>query len=490
MKLLHVPTVLPCFTIWIFLHGLSAVAEEAIAPFELALTGCAMAHCDVRMSDNVGIPPPVGDNIRVIWHQNLLPGEKAGSGGGIGCAGNGTVVACSFRGRRDNVISYDYNGRRLWTTGELLDFTARASVPMVAMDGGVVAADQYRIIRFSPRGDVLWDTPTTGGTPISPVITESGVIILAKNRGGISAYDDVTGERLAELIVKLSDNDPGSFETVNTPSVDGDRVYVTMRYQIDGTTDPNNLNRLIAMDVDRYNPNPDERLTVAWFFEFIGPSGGSPLRIGDTIYFDGDTKLPHQERTPYLYAVRDLGDQPQEIWRTEFEKPIVVSAAQDPRGGLWVFPTGKRFGDPEDYLSRLFPEPEKTGNLLRIDQNSGVVIDFLRIDDLLSGIGVDPQLHFTPTSAMMITELDAGHPVMILNVTAFSQGEAILVPLQTFIIAINLESLSLLWHVELPAPEGATFGAQFPVLERNGDRRIVFTTEYGGTWAIGQSKRR
>jgi hypothetical protein len=36
-------------------------------------------------------------------------------------------------------------------------------------------------------------------------------------------------------------------------------------------------------------PSP---LTEAWHFEYGGPTGGSPLRIGATIYFDGNRLNP------------------------------------------------------------------------------------------------------------------------------------------------------------------------------------------------------
>lgn len=462
-----------------------ADATESLRPFELAPTGCSMAHCDVTMSDIVGKPIPAGDDMEVLWRRDSLASEKAGSGGGIGCASNGAIAACSFRGPQDNVVAYDFDGNRLWTSGELLDWTTRAFVPMIATNGDVIAADQYRIIRFDPRGEVRWMSDTPGGTPISSVITESGTIVMATNRGPLSAYDSATGERIATLTVTLSDNDPGSFETVNTPSVRGNRVYVTLRYQIDGETDPGNLNRLTAIDIDATNPDPEARMQVAWFYEFIGPSSASPLLIGDTLFFDGDNDLPRRQPAPRVYAVQDLGSAPLELWQREFDQYIVASAARDPRGGLWVFPSGKRFGTIMDFLGRLKTDIEGTGNLIRLDQQSGVILDAFRIDDLL--IGVDPELHFRATSAMTIAEDLNGDPVMLLNVTAYPINQLVLWPLQTFIIAVDLETLSLLWQVELPTPSGVTFGAQFPILERDGERRIVFSTEFGGTWAIGSA---
>jgi hypothetical protein len=89
----------------------------------------------------------------------------------------------------------------------------------------------------------------------------------------------------------------GYFVTQNTPAVGGDLIDISTEFDRDRiyistehSQDPNRA-RLVAVDVTINNNN--ERVTAeikeAWHYEFGGPSGASPLRIGDTIYFDGDT---------------------------------------------------------------------------------------------------------------------------------------------------------------------------------------------------------
>lgn len=457
------------------------------AVFELAEQGCPMAHCDQRMSDNVRMTPPEGD-VQVIWHRIGPGGELTGSSGGIGCSGNGTVVACTFRGSKDNLVVYDYDGNRLWKSGDLLNQRSWCCAPMVDTEGGVIASDQYSVIRFDKDGNVLWSAAIPpGGTPISPVITENGTIVLATNGGPISAYDSDTGELLAELFVTQGPDDPGFFETINTPGGNGNRLYVSMRYQVGGTADSSNLAWLVAIDVDPDAADPADRLKKVWHFEFGADSGASPLVIGDTVYFDGDRTRPGMIRLdPHMFAIRDDGDHGTELWRKRLWKSIVVSAAQDPRGGLWVFPSNKNLILPFDqWLQEHRPLSDETGWLVRLDQDDGSILEAIYIDDLMQE---DPSLHYVPTSGMIMSGPD-DDPIMLLNVTAFGPTPS---PrgfgsVSTFIIGIELNTSSILWKAQLP-DWATTFGAQFPILQHgeNGPR-IVFSTEKGGVWAIGVS---
>src|SRR5262245_41995146 len=88
--------------------------------FSVAQGGCSMAHCDSRLSDQDWLPvPPAGSTLR--WQSNSLPSELAGSYGGLGCSGNGTIAACTFSGPSDNLVVYGYNGHPLWTSKDLLN---------------------------------------------------------------------------------------------------------------------------------------------------------------------------------------------------------------------------------------------------------------------------------------------------------------------------------------------------------------------------------
>jgi hypothetical protein len=70
----------------------------------------------------------------------------------------------------------------------------------------------------------------------------------------------------------------------------------------------------------------------------------------------------------------------------------VVSAAQDTARWPVGFPDEQAFRRREDFSDRLHPDPSKTGNLLRLDEASGTILDSIRLDELL-GV-TDPGLDY------------------------------------------------------------------------------------------------
>ncbi len=207
-------------------------APAQIPDFVLASQGCAMAHCDVRMSDNANTVAPMSTpdgKAPVILYTD--PEPRAGYG--VGCASNTQIVACSYRnlGGVNNVVVYDGNWNRKYASGNLFNYQATTSVPMVATDGSVIACDDRTIIRFDPpRPDGLphirWQKPIPGGTPVSPVLTANGVVILGTNRGPITAFSVATGDLIGTLIP--TDAQGNGFHTLNTVAVNQNRIYVAM----------------------------------------------------------------------------------------------------------------------------------------------------------------------------------------------------------------------------------------------------------------------
>jgi len=86
--------------------------------------------------------------------------------------------------------------------------------------------------------------------------------------------------------------------------------------------------RLIALDVcDGSGCATRGQATVAWHFDFRGPSTASPLAIGSRIVFDGRTVMKQGQ----LLAVDDLGGSAALAWRRVTAEAMNVSPAQDPR---------------------------------------------------------------------------------------------------------------------------------------------------------------
>ena len=163
----------------------------------------------------------------------------------------------------------------------------------------------------------------------------------------------------------------------------------------------------------------------------VARPGQRPRRLVGIATADSDGQTG-----PLFFAVRDAGNHPSLVWTFQLPRPAQASAAQDPRGGLWVFGAG------DGHLVRLADEPDRQGH--------AVVLQQIDVGALSSG-GV-------PASAMSIAGA-ATDPVMLVSSLAVS------VPgLRPELLAIRLSDSALLWRVDTGAP---ALG-QFPIL-RAGD---------------------
>jgi outer membrane protein assembly factor BamB len=421
--------------------------------FELASRGCPMAHCDNNLSDLVRLPAPDGP-VELVWHREELAGERAGTEFGLGCSGNSRVVACSYFSDEDALVVYDYDGNRLWSSGDLFNDTARNSVPLLSALGEVIMADDRRVIRFAPDGQIDWQTPLPfGGRPVSPVLTDSGVLIMATVAGPVYAVDSANGGLLGTLFVRKAPDDPGFFETINTPAVRGNRVYVSMHHQVAGHPDPDVLAWLVAIDVSR---GADNVLTVAWHYEFGGFSGASPTRIGNILLFDGDRPKPGTGPiNPHLFAVVDTQDGPVELWRRPTSSRLLASVNLDPRPpiGLWHF-------------------IQYSPYLIHRSILSGRVKKFLNVNKLL---GVSEG--YVVSSATSIA--GAGdRPVMLVTASLLSGGPC-------YLLAVDLARGSLLWKLKITEFPGDFAASQFPILMGEEGPRLILTSFNGGARAVG-----
>lgn len=408
-----------------------------------------MAHCDPKMSDLVQMPSPTG-RVRSRWHTPVN-----GAGNGLGCASNGNVAVCSLGGFGSSgpyLYALDANGTVLWHSDSVLNDTAFTSVPMVGANGEVIAADDEKLVRFSPSGEIVWQSPwgSSVGNPISPSQTQSGHIVVATSGGVVSAHDPRTGTRFGSLKLSASVGGfDGTFVTQNTPAIRGDRLYVVTAFQRDDdVADATHTGRLYAIDVDPAAPAP---LSVAWYVEIGSRSGASPLAIGDVIYFDGDRPGPNvQAKDPHFFAVRDAGTHGELVWKKPISDSAVASAAQDPRGGLWVYANGST-------------------KLLRLAEADGAVLQSVDVDQLVNAPGVHQ-----PASAVSVQQGPSGHPYLVFSARP-SLG-------QVYVVAVDAVTQTLAWRVPVGMSNLVNLsGGQFPVVrDANGAPVVVFVTKADG----------
>lgn len=439
---------------------LPLLASLHAAAFELPASGCPMAHCDARMSDWVSLEAPLAGQ-RVAFDRS-----SAGAKGGLGCVSNGTLAACTGGAdpaTKSNLTVYDADGRRLWEDGGLLGSTAWLSAALISTDGHVIAADQDWLLRADPLTDrIVWRTAKPdAGTPISPVLAgqDSGMVLVATKApasGGtpeLSVWDAETGALLHHA--PIVDPVTGAvYATLNTPAVQGNRAYVLTSNIADGDD-----GRLIAIDLCESEACGGRgRWNVAWHFSFDGPSSASPVLIGQRLFFDG-LRGP---RTGLFMAIDDLGAAPAAAWSRSYSGRFGASAAQDPRGGLWIYPW-------------------QSGKLLRVGQVTGAVQQEI---DLTTLLGLPPG--FSPVTAVSVSAAPAGAVALTFGIkTTATTGD-----LSTYVVAVDVSEPAgrELWrhrvaaNASINAPTG-----QFPIVVNDqGARRVVFRGTRSGTFFVGE----
>ena len=228
-------------TVAIFIHR-NAGAETAVDI--VAAEGCAKAHCDQGETDNTQLSTPLSGGVVTYWRDTAVNGSFLG----LGCVSNSDTAVCSFRPSTSKpaaIRAYDIDGNPLWSS-TALGSEAYYSAPMIGPDGGVIAADDSKIIRFDSSGGTVWSKSTAGGIPYSPNVTDNGQIVLATQSGPVSAYDFNTGDLIAQLrLNETIQNRSGYFDTVNQTAIRGNRIYISTQFSYSLS----HIGRLYALDL-------------------------------------------------------------------------------------------------------------------------------------------------------------------------------------------------------------------------------------------------
>ena len=466
--------------------------------FDLPDVGCPQAHCDLQMSDQIGVTAPETP-ATVVYTDDL----SIGSVNGLGCSSNGVdTAACTFgqltetcptgsEAVTNTLAIYHIDGSgdiSVWRSDELLSCRAYASAPLIAEDGSLITADEHLVVRINADNSTAWATNhETGALPISPILVQTAgvtqaVVLATSNLPGstnapVYAYDAASGEPLGSALNLTVEGD--RFATRNTPGGLAQRIYVSA-VGITNTT----AGRLMAIDVLTTG------LTIAWGDEdygqsatsfiappvdFLGESGASPLVVpllGNNtqtmILFDGDLEV-NNETEPHIIAVRDDLSGPSIVWTKTMTGAIKASFALDLRdmdtadASFWAFTTivpGTTFDDHQ--------------YLYRYKVTDGDFIEEIDVDQLVNETGV-----YVPSSAISMAGSESD-PVLIVAVTRYVLGQ----PVKTFVIAIDLDESppELLWKVEIPLTLG-----QFPITNDATNGPLVWsTTKEVGVRVIGE----
>ena len=265
----------------------------------------------------------------------------------------------------------------------------------------------------------------------------------------MSVYSISSGALLGLLYLE----DPGAttfYETVNTPCVVNNRVYVLTA--LHGKA----AGRLYALDI---TPS-SQPVAVAWSYDFGGPSGASPTcttsNTGHTaITFDGENSNG-TTISPAIYTVIDKGTSPSLLWSVKVAGRIVANMPQD-RGGIWYFTT------PHSGVTRL-------------SLRNGTVLQ--QISTKLP-TGSNGQV----ASAISIGLDAAANPTMLFGLQGNPLGTG-----GSYVASINAVTGAANWYLTVNASDSVdrTQGQFALVRDSAGLPRIAFTTHNGGLRTAGQ----
>lgn len=344
--------------------------------FTLAPIGCAMGHCTPLADDSdLQVPPATANR---AWKDPTVSGANVQ----VGCSSNASIAVCGLSGSAvadgggavsPTMVAYNPDGSHAWTyTGSSSGFPA----PMVDTSGGAIAANSDVVVRLGSDGHTIWKQLNPGGAPKTPTPVGTKFVFLATSASPANShsaplitYDTATGtdKHSYAAVSPIGSSTPTYYySSGNSPAVSGNRAYVVMgREKSDGSQDTCDIGRLVAFDIAS-----DGSITEAWrSAAFEGPSGASPMILGDQIFFDGAEPSPgnsclDDDGTPltvtaasqspadvngantsgkdgYFFGLKDNGASATFQWNTSLGGDCQANSPRDPRGGLWVYPLGK-----------------------------------------------------------------------------------------------------------------------------------------------------
>ncbi len=189
----------------------------------------------------------------------------------------------------------------------------------------ITAAAQGAECEVAPDVIVLGDGI---GASASAVLTEPAPV---------TVYNGATGGVVGSTYLYQYGNSGPLYATINTPCVNNgshpNRLYALVALESDQTQ-----GALWALDIDPTNLTSPA--TPAWSVVIHGPSGASPLCVGNNIYFDGAGIVPGDNVGTTIFGVQDEGTSGAFLFQEALgpgTEDVTCNFALDPRpvGGFW-----------------------------------------------------------------------------------------------------------------------------------------------------------
>ena len=280
----------------------------------------------------------------------------------------------------------------------------------------------------------------------------------------VAVYNGANGTLAGSLFLYGSGTSGPYYETINVPCVNNgsypNRVYVSTNLSTN-----QNQGALWALDIDPSDPaNP---IVPAWSVPFGGPSGASPLCIGNNIYFDGAGYVPGDTAGTTIFGVQDHGASATVLFHVSLgagSAPVTCNFAKDPRalGGFWH-------------------EVQYDPNIYHRDGATGNVIETLNVSSLLAAYGAPPATYWM--SGVFNTAGTADHPYMILPESDVNY-------VASYLTLVDLTNSSLVWALPLYPGNSPFYSDSFEgeaaiAMNVNSQPVLAMATRYNGAYFLG-----
>jgi FG-GAP-like repeat/Cep192 domain 4/Abnormal spindle-like microcephaly-assoc'd, ASPM-SPD-2-Hydin/HYDIN/CFA65/VesB-like, Ig-like domain len=286
----------------------------------------------------------------------------------------------------------------------------------------------------------------------------------------VAVYDGNTGALVGSKFLYVNGSSGPYYLTTNTPCVNNgshpNRVYVSMSLYTNSATS-NNQGALWALDIDPTNlSNP---ISPAWNFVYKGPSGASPLCVGDNVYFDGAGITPGDNVGPTIFGLQDNGTSPSVLFENSLgpSSGVVTSNfALDPRpvGGFWH-------------------QIQNDSKIYHRDFITGQVIESIDVGSLINANGAPPGSYWT--SGVFTSYGSADHPYMYMSEHAPSTA--------AYFAMVDITNASLVFALPIypgnsPFNTESEEGMSALAFDSHGQPIMAICDRYSGAYFIAEGQ--
>ena len=347
------------------------------------------------------------------------------------------------------------NGGSGYTTASVLlsgGYCPGASAIATVSNGAVTAVtavSQGTGCEVAPDAIVLGDGI---GASASAVLTLAAPMTVYNGNGAVvgSTYLYQTGT-----------NGP-YYQTINTPCVNNgsypNRLYVLTNLKSDQTQ-----GALWALDIDPTNLTTP--VTPAWNVAIHGPSGASPLCVGNNIYFDGAGIAPGDNVGTTIFGVQDDGSSGSFLFQVPLGPEagkVTCNFALDPRsvGGFWH-------------------QLQYSPNIYHRSGATGALIQAINVSNLLTAAGAPDSTYWQ--AGIFTTYGSTRQPYLMLPEAP--KGGSL-----GYLAMLNLNTSQLAWTVPLAGNDASvndTVGGDAAlVLDSNQNPVLVMEGKQTGAYFI------